>query len=400
VVAGLLALLVVSWSVFDLVRGLGTSPLTRLGGLALSPLGFRSLDLLGAGLVLLPLLGMAVVGGSSLEASERRAALVGQMRFAATLQDVRTVLVLRRQLAQERPRSRPWIRIPGGGRRALVKCDWAAGAVSSGTASPTGAYPLGQGRRYGAKPPRPRPAAVTRRSFEGLSRWPLGRIARLLVLEAVAVGCGIGAWNGTASLVAVGGIALYLAGLDAVEPLAQELDHPDRLTTLPHQAGQVRLLLLVVPVVVLAVSGSAVLAAASALVGPEVFEVGLALVLPASLLACCGAAVSTMRGADTPVDSAALTPEIAGMRTGFRVVFPPACGIVALIPVLIAERAASRGSDPVSAATSSSTLIAAGLAFFVLAWVRYREELGAFLAAAGEAGRGGGSAADPSAADG
>ena len=33
----------------------------------------------------------------------------GQMRFAVTLQDLRTVLVLRRQLSQEHPRSTPWI---------------------------------------------------------------------------------------------------------------------------------------------------------------------------------------------------------------------------------------------------------------------------------------------------
>ena len=32
------------------------------------------------------------------EAAERRSSLVGQIRFAATLQDVRTVIVLRRQL--------------------------------------------------------------------------------------------------------------------------------------------------------------------------------------------------------------------------------------------------------------------------------------------------------------
>src|SRR4051794_41361499 len=36
-----------------------------------------------------------------------RTELVGQLRFAVTLQDLRTVLVLRRQLAQERPRARP-----------------------------------------------------------------------------------------------------------------------------------------------------------------------------------------------------------------------------------------------------------------------------------------------------
>ena len=40
--------------------------------------------------------GLQLIGGVSIERLERRSRLVGQVRFAATLQDVRTVLVLRR----------------------------------------------------------------------------------------------------------------------------------------------------------------------------------------------------------------------------------------------------------------------------------------------------------------
>ena len=46
-------------------------------------------------------------GVCSLEDAERRSTLVGQLRFAATLQDLRTVVLLRRQLALELPRKRP-----------------------------------------------------------------------------------------------------------------------------------------------------------------------------------------------------------------------------------------------------------------------------------------------------
>ena len=59
-----------------------------------------------AALLVVGFLGLA---GLSLEAAERRTSLVGQLKFAVTLQDLRTVLVLRRQLAMELPRSRPWI---------------------------------------------------------------------------------------------------------------------------------------------------------------------------------------------------------------------------------------------------------------------------------------------------
>ena len=54
------------------------------------------------------------IGNLSIEAARRRAGLVAQLRFAVTLQDMRTVVLLRRQLAQEKPRNRPWIRTRPG----------------------------------------------------------------------------------------------------------------------------------------------------------------------------------------------------------------------------------------------------------------------------------------------
>src|SRR5438270_2789852 len=121
-----------------------------LGKLAIWPLKFDPLALFGVAVaVIVPVLALGVVGGTSLEAAERRASLAGQLRFAATLQDIRTVIVLRRQLAQERPRNRPWFRLP---------------------------RPKGDGPR--------RP--VWRRGWHGILRWPVSRVARLLMLSAVA----------------------------------------------------------------------------------------------------------------------------------------------------------------------------------------------------------------------
>ena len=57
--------------------------------------------------------------------ARRRAGLVAQLRFAVTLQDIRTVVLLRRQLSQETPRNRPWIPMKRGGRLPPIwRRDW------------------------------------------------------------------------------------------------------------------------------------------------------------------------------------------------------------------------------------------------------------------------------------
>ena len=130
----------------------------------------------------------------SVEAAERRSTLVGQLRFAATLQDIRTVIVLRRQLAMELPRLRPWFRLRVHG---------------------TDRFP------------------VWDRGLRGIFRWPAARMARLVLLGVVAGFAARGAWAGTSPLVVVSGLRLFIAGLDAVEPLAQEIDHPSRRDSVP-----------------------------------------------------------------------------------------------------------------------------------------------------------------------
>ena len=66
----------------------------------------------------------SAIGGLRLEAARRRAELVAEMRFSASVQDLRTVILLRRQLASEHPRRKPWLRLRG-----------AAGATRSGGAT-------------------------------------------------------------------------------------------------------------------------------------------------------------------------------------------------------------------------------------------------------------------------
>lgn len=110
--AGVLAVAAVGWSAADLAGRTATSPATYLGRLAMSALDGMSLLPLELVLLALPAAGLAGVGGTSLEAARLQAGLAAELRFALTMQDVRTVILLRRQLAAEGPRRRPWVRLP------------------------------------------------------------------------------------------------------------------------------------------------------------------------------------------------------------------------------------------------------------------------------------------------
>src|SRR5262249_16729571 len=122
--ATLASLGLIGWAVADLA-GAVAAPTTTIGSLALWPLRVHPIDLLGAAaLGAATARGVLLVGRSSVEALERRTSLVGQLRFAVTVQDLRTVIILRRQLALDAPRLRPWFRVPGRGRFTSWRRTW------------------------------------------------------------------------------------------------------------------------------------------------------------------------------------------------------------------------------------------------------------------------------------
>ena len=135
--------------------------------------------------------GFALLERFSLEQLVRRSALVAQLRFAVTLQDVRTVTLLRRQLSLEHARHRPWFTFPGGG------------------------------------------PASWRRSWASIARFPGRRIVRMLLLTGGTAGMAVAAYRGTTPAIVPAGLLAFLLGLEALEPLAQELDHPERTDALP-----------------------------------------------------------------------------------------------------------------------------------------------------------------------
>ncbi|MHB1928468.1 MAG: hypothetical protein ACYDEN_08195 [Acidimicrobiales bacterium] len=359
-VGTLLAAVVAGWGAADYLTGLTTSPMTLLGELALWPLRLRAAGAVG---VILPaaaaVTGLAVVGGTSVEAAERRSSLVGQLRFAATLRDLRTVVVLRRQLAQEVPRQRPWLRLTGR---------YVAAAAVSGTA-----------RDGSSRPPRRaarNPFPAWRRGWQGILRFPGLRLGRLVVLGALAGLALLGAWRGTTPLVFAGGLALYLAALDAVEPVAQEADHPDRRDAYGLEAGDLYLRQSVPSLVVMTLVGLCG-AGAAALAGGSVLglEVGAVMAVPAAVTAVAGALLSTVQGPPALFSSSdsLMPPEMAGMRNLLRTIIPPAVAIIGTLPVL-AGRHPRAGLGPVGATASVlPEIVFAGV--LALAWVRYQQRV-------------------------
>jgi hypothetical protein len=347
-VASLVGGLLVLWSAGDLIGKLPLSPFTVVGHIAVWPLEPDWLAIIGVLLAaVLVVLGMRWVSGISLEAAERRTALVGQMRFAVTLQDLRTVLVLRRQLSQEHPRSKPWIR----------------------AARRTPKYP------------------VWHRGVRSVARWPLSRIVRALLMAAIAGFSMRAAWNGTTPLIIVAGMALWIAALDAAEPLGQEVDHPGRTDTFPLPRGQIFLLHLPILFVVSVLVGLLAAAVAVAPVGSSVpVAPGLFVGLMAGVLAACGASISVVQGAPDPVDTLSMvTPEIAGTRTVLRTALPPAIAVLGLLP-LLAARASEQGAQeppPIAAAMNVGILLSF-VVVLVCGYLRFRDEIRQWMADAAD----------------
>jgi hypothetical protein len=343
-----LAVVVLGWSAADLALGVTTSPFTLLGRLSLWALGFDWTALGGAVVaLLLAALGLALVGGLSLEAAERRSRLVGQLRFAATVRDLRAVMLLRRQLAQERPRTRPWVRL--------------ATRPGSGTG-----------------------LAVWTRGWCGILRWPARRVARLVLLGAAAGVSLRGVWAGTAPLVVVAGLALWLAALDAVEPLAQEVDNADRRDSYPRAEGWIEVRHLAVSCVVMAAVGVVGIGAALPLgqIG-LVLGVGGSTLLPAVTCAVAGAAVSVVRAPPLALVGNNLMPELTGLRALVRELVPPVLATAGLLPVLAARAVVAHHYSPTAAAANVAVLLLF-VPVAVGAWVHTRGQVAAVAGIGGK----------------
>lgn len=322
------------------------------GGLALWGWQQDPVDLLATAVAAVLLAaGIALVGRTSLEALNRRSALVSQLRFAVTMQDLRTVILLRRQLNHENTRRRPWIRLRGNGR-------W----------------------------------RVWRRGWYGLLRFPAVRLLRMTLTAAVAgVALGVMATGTTAALV-VGMFALYLLGLEVLEPLSQEIDHNDRTDQLPIERGRLLLHHLAAPLVALvpfAVVGGAAAAVTIAVTdgppAPGALAAVAILALPVTLGGACGAIVSVVKDAPDPVavanQEAYLPPEVAGFGTAIRTLLPLFVSTLGVLTTLFARAAHSAEPTDASAVMAGAVrgaVAAVLLLAATLVWVQRRDRVRAW----------------------
>jgi hypothetical protein len=340
-VASLLGFGLIAAAVADGTGVAPSSPTAPFGDLALWPLRFHLSGLIPVLLAaVLVVVGMALLGRGSLEAADRRSTLVGQLRFAATMQDLRTVIVLRRQLAMELPRLRPWVTLRVRG---------------------TGRWP------------------IFVRGVRGVMRWPAARVARLVLLGAVAGLALRGAWSGTTPLVVLAGLAMFLAGLDAVEPLAQEVDHPSRRDASPLPASSIHLQHIPVGALTMLATG-AVAALAAAVSGPGRLPGDLAalLAVPLALGGLGGALVSVLASPISVSEGWSLAPpEAQGFRLAIRTAWPPGVAVIGALPVLFGRSAVDDGRAALEGAQPVVVLV--GLLFaLICGWVRVRDDVAAW----------------------
>jgi hypothetical protein len=276
-------------------------------GLDLDPLGLTAIPVAAA----LVAGGLAVVGGTSIESARRRAGLVSQLRLAVTRQDLRTVVLLQRRLAQDAARRRPWFPVPYG--RALP---------------------------------------VFRRDLRSLARLPIVRVLRVVACCTVAVGAGVAMWRGTTALVVLVGLALWAAALDVIEPLAQELDHPDRWAGYPVGPGDLLTRHLVAPGIALGVVLCIPVGVLAVLTEPgPVLQTAGALLVPACAAAVIGATASVATAPFDPASMSTLMPETVGTQLIFRIAWPPAIAVLATLPMIAAREAEANQVSEFAAAT-------------------------------------------------
>jgi len=220
------------------------------------------------------------------------------------------VVLLRRQLSQENPRLRPWIRIGRARRRSFIPPVW-------------------------------------KRDWQSYLRFPLPRLARMVLMAAIA-GLALGAvWRGTIPAILIAGFALYIVAYDAAEPTAQEVDHPTRWESYPEAPGLVLLHHLAAAFAVMAAMCVVAGAAATILVPfTVVWQIGLILIIPVALASAVAATISTAMGAPDVAGLSGLGPDVMGWVMLARLVIPPAIVIIALLPMLNA------GSDPAALNTT------------------------------------------------
>lgn len=353
----------VAWGIWnDETTGLARVAPGNLGGrLALWGISQRPIDVIAI-VIALAMAGAALVLGGRLrvEALARRGELVSQLRFAATVQDLRTVVQLRRQLRSETLRAQPW------------------GQRHRPTHPTPGGSAIGRTPSAGRLDGHPSPLVVWRRDSRSLRRLPAARFARIALLSALG-GVG-GALTVSASplfgLVLLG--SLFLAGLESLEPLSQEIDRPDITDSIPIERGWIYVRHLAAPAVLLVAVG--LIGAVSAVItDPDVGAMAFVVAVPMVWAGALGPVVvtvldapsapspTTLLGTPRDAETSFVPPEFAGFSTALKTLLPVVISAAGTAPAFVA-----RFADDASSVGRS--LVALGLfTGLVVVWVRRRD---------------------------
>ena len=338
----------ISWQVVAIVARI-PGPANLDGSLALWGMRQRAIDLVAVAFTLgLAFVGVALLRRTSLDALARRSGLVAQLRFAVTMQDLRTVMLLRRQLSQENTRMTPWIRLKRGGRSPV---EW-------------------------------------RRGWHSLLRFPIGRLLRMTVLAVGIAFADMGVYRGTAPLFLVAGGLSFLLGMEVMEPVSQEVDQPDSTSSFAVERGGLLARLAIAPAVAL-LPFAVICVGAVALVdrGSTSLTVAAILAVPTLLGGAAGSLVSIVKDApdatNAATEQAMLPPELSGMTTVVRMLIPIVVSTLAHVGVVVLRNAHTRGQSEIGTALRivvAQLLVCAAVAW----WVRRRDawkiKINAFLA--------------------
>ena len=320
-------------------------PFNLDGSLALWGWRVRGYDLLAVAFTLaMVVAGMALLRRLSLDALARRSALVAQLRFAVTMQDLRTVILLRRQLNQERARPRPYLRLPAASR--------SVGLTGS----------------------------VWRRGWHGLLRFPVPRLVRM---AAIAAGMGVlqgMVVRGTTPAFLGTAILGFVLGLEVMEPLSQEVDQADRADALPVERGDLMSRHLLAPAAALVPFAMVAAVAAWLTLGAngDALVPALVLAVPTLLGAATGGVVSIVKDlpdpTSAPTQQTFMPPEMVGFTTAIRIVWPIVVSTLTTCTVLLPRAAYEAGESVVGAAVRGAigSLL---VVLLVFQWVRLRDRL-------------------------
>lgn len=287
-IATAVGLVFVAWPLGDLYEGTETFPGGRLAYPLFHQSGFSLALLAALGAGVLFVLGILLISGLSLEMLDRRARLIGTLRFAATTRDIRSVILLRRQLSGEKARSG----------RTVVS------GIGFGDSST---------------------AVIAKRSLESILRWPIERVLRFLVLALIAGLSAREMWAGSLLPLGVATVALFIGATDLLEPLSQVADHPDGIVHVGIPLWRVESRLLLVPfigMVIFVLLGT--LASLPFANSTVAVHLGLISAVPLAASSTTGAAVAILRKRGS-AGSTLLMPEVVAITSV----------IVELIPFII-----------------------------------------------------------------